>query len=511
MKALDREILRLALPSILANITVPLVGLVDTAVAGHLHSAAGTGAEFIGGISVGALILNVIYWNFAFLRASTGGLTAQAYGKSRGILPPEERLSATGGGRDGACSAGDVGSPGAAGYFRGGAPEKNGRGRSERSERSSEEDSILRRGLILAMGIAAGLLVLGWPLSKLSMLFHSATPGVAALAAQYILIRIWAAPATLSLMVLKGWFIGMQDTFSSMLTDLTVNLVNIAASIILTLGIGNWQGLGFPGIALGTVIAQWSGLLLAAGILRVRYGVGFLRRPGGLLGMTEGVTTASFFRLNADLFIRSLCMTGIYLSYTYIASRYGETMLASANIMMNLLMIFSYFTDGFAYAGEALTGRFIGERNADMLRQSVRGTFRWSFGVAGIWMLIYWLAGLPLLHLMTDDAMLVDACRQFLPWLVVMPLTGCAAFTWDGIYIGATASKGIRDSMIVSLVAFLVAWFAGCALLPSVRTAAAPGSPALAIHLLMAAYFVHLLARTAWLSAKYKRDIGAAV
>ena len=498
MKALDREILRLALPSILANITVPLVGLVDTAVAGHLHSAAGTGAEFIGGISVGALILNVIYWNFAFLRASTGGLTAQAFGKSRRILPSED-LSTPGQGQ----GEGPV--------------ARDGRGRSERnagspqisdlwgarSERSSEEGSILRRGVILALGIAAGLLVLGWPLSKLSLLFRSATPGVAALAAQYILIRIWAAPATLSLMVLKGWFIGMQDTFSSMLTDLTVNLVNIAASIILTLDIGTWQGLGFPGIALGTVIAQWSGLLLAFVILRVRYGIA---RPSPA-GDTK-VTTASFFRLNTDLFIRSLCMTGIYLGYTYIASRYGETMLASANIMMNLLMIFSYFTDGFAYAGEALTGRFIGERNAEMLRQSVRGTFRWSFGVAGIWMLIYWVTGLPLLHLMTDDAMVVEACRQFLPWLVIMPLTGCAAFTWDGIYIGATASKGIRDSMIVALVVFLVAWFIGFALMLEVRTAGISSAPA--IHLLMAAYFVHLLARTAWLSYQYRRQIASA-
>ena len=476
MKALDREILRLALPSILANITVPLVGLVDTAVAGHLHSAAGTGAEFIGGISVGALILNVIYWNFAFLRASTGGLTAQEFGRRNNALP------------------------------------------------------ILRRGLILAMGIAAGLLVLGWPLSKLSLLFRSATPGVAVLAAQYILIRIWAAPATLSLMVLKGWFIGMQDTFSSMLTDLTVNLVNIAASIILTLGIGNWQGLGFPGIALGTVIAQWSGLLLAFVILysRYRFALSWKKKvvEGGVFDVEPAmpvpspsmgedrpfagdtkVTTADFFRLNADLFIRSLCMTGIYLGYTYIAAQYGETLLACCNIMMNLLMVFSYFTDGFAYAGEALTGRFIGERNANMLRQSVRGTFRWSFGVAGIWMLIYWLAGLPMLHLMTDDAGVVDACRQFLPWLVVMPLTGCAAFTWDGIYIGATASKGIRDAMIVAVVAFLGIWFAGRALLPG--TAAACGIPAGAgaIHLLMAAYFAHLLARAAWLTIKKEKSI----
>lgn len=441
MKALDREILRLALPSILANITVPLVGLVDTAVAGHLHSAAGSSAEFIGGISVGAMVLNVIYWNFGFLRASTGGLTAQAFGKVEGYVP------------------------------------------------------ILRRALKLALTISAILLVLGWPLSKLSLLFRSATPGVAILAAQYILIRIWAAPATLSLMALKGWFIGMQDSFSSMITDLTVNLVNIAASIILTLGIGDWQGLGFPGIALGTVIAQWTGFILALAICHFRY-----RIP---VCSEKQVRTAengnkSFFRINADLFVRSLCMTGIYFGYTVLAARSGDVLLACANIMMNLLMIFSYFTDGFAYAGEALTGRFIGEGDDGMLRAAVRGTFRWSFGVAGIWIAIYLMAGLPMLHMMTDDPVVVDACRQFLPWLAVMPLIGCAAFTWDGVYIGATASKGIRDSMICAVVAFFAVWFAG-----HVRLTAGAG----AIHLLLGAYFAHLAARAIYLTLRYRGSI----
>ncbi|MBP5567555.1 MAG: MATE family efflux transporter [Bacteroidales bacterium] len=490
MKALDREILRLALPSILANITVPLVGLVDTAVAGHLHSVAGSSAEFIGGISVVALILNVIYWNFGFLRVSTGGLTAQAFGKSRRILPSED-LSTPGKGQGEGPVACD------------------GRGRSERSERSSEEGSILWRALKLALTISAILLVLGWPLSKLSLLFRSATPGVAILAAQYILIRIWAAPATLSLMALKGWFIGMQDSFSSMITDLTVNLVNIAASIILTLGIGGWQGLGFPGIALGTVIAQWTGFILALAICHFRYRIRVCSgkwpkmgtstpKNGVLFRKTAENGNKSFFQINADLFVRSLCMTGIYFGYTVLASRSGDILLACANIMMNLLMIFSYFTDGFAYAGEALTGRFIGENNGGMLRAAVRGTFRWSFGVAGIWMLIYWLAGLPLLHLMTDDAVVVDACQQFLPWLVVMPLTGCAAFTWDGIYIGATASKGIRNSMIWAVVAFFAVWFAGRVL---------PTAGAGAIHLLLGAYFAHLTVRAIYLSIKYKRMI----
>lgn len=443
MKALDKEILRLALPSILANITVPLVGLVDTAVAGHLHADGGSGAEFIGGISVGAMILNVLYWNFGFLRASTGGLTAQAYGESA---------------KDG----------------------QNGR-----------TPAILHRALKLAIGFAALLLLLQWPISRLALIFRDATPGVAALAMQYVLIRIWAAPATLSLMALKGWFIGMQDTRSSMLVDLTVNLVNIAASIILSLGIGTWEGLGFSGIALGTVIAQWTGFVLALAICRFRYGI-------RVSTTSKSDADSGFLKLNADLTVRSLCMTGIYLGYTIIAGRQGETLLACANIMMNLLMIFSYFTDGFAYAGEALAGRFIGERNPAMLHRSVKGTFLWSMGVAGTWVLIYLATGMPMLRMMTDDPTVLEACRQFLPWLAVMPVAGCAAFTWDGIYVGGTASAAIRNSMIWALAVFLAVWFTAKLLYPGFFSGNA------AIHLLIGAYFAHLAARAVYLTVRYR-------
>ena len=453
MKPLDREILRLALPSILANITVPLVGLVDTAVAGHLHNLSGSSAEFIGGISVGAMLLSVIYWNFAFLRASTGGLTAQAYGRSFGRALPKK---------------------------------------------TDECSGILVRALKLSLGFAALLIVLQWPISRLALIFRDATPHVATLAIQYVIIRIWAAPATLSLMALKGWFIGMQDSVSSMLTDLTVNIVNIAASIILSLGIGNWDGLGFVGIPLGTVIAQYSGLLLALGICGFKYRVKIAGQAGNDgEGAGNDGTFGAFFKLNTDLFVRSLCFTGIYLGYTIIASRYGEVMLASANIMMNLLMIFSYFTDGFAYAGEALTGRFIGEKDREMVRRTVVQTFKWSFGVAGIWMLIYGLAGPGMLRLMTDDAAVLGACRAYIPWLLAMPPVGCAAFTWDGIYIGATASHAIRNAMIWALAAFLGVWLAGAVLAPGIS------SPA-AIHLLMAAYFSHLVARTVYLTIDYR-------
>lgn len=450
MKALDREILRLAVPSILANITVPLVGMVDIAVAGHLHAADGSSAAFIGGISVGAMILNVLYWNFAFLRAGTGGLTAQAFGRANAGSRPH-----------------------------GTAPD--------------ECSSILRRALALSLCFAALLLCLQWPLSKLTLFFSDSTPRVAELAARYFFVRIWAAPATLSLMSLRGWFIGMQDTFSSMCTDLVVNVVNIAASIVLTLGLGSWNGLGFDGIALGTVVAQYCGLAFSAGVCLLKYRVPL--RGGSVSSHGPG----DFFHMNADLFVRSLCFTGVYLGYTFFASRQGETLLACANIMMTLLMLFSYFTDGFAYAGEALVGRFIGEADPVMTRRSTRAVFAWSMGVAGIWMLIYLLAGSPMLRMMTDDETVRNACSRFLPWLVAMPPLGCAAFTWDGIFTGATASRSMRNAMLLSMLAFFLVWFCG-------QLQPVPSGPA-AIHLLMAAYFAHIVARTVHLSARYRKDI----
>jgi len=449
MNSLNREILRLAIPSILANITVPLVGMVDLAIAGHLHSGSGA-AAYIGGISVGALMLNLLYWNFFFLRASTGGLTAQAYGRARLAGPTTE-------------------------------------GPTECAE-------ILGRGLCITLGFAFLILALQWPYSRLALLVVDGTPQVIDLALKYFFIRIWAAPATMSLMAFRGWFVGMQDSASSMWVDLIVNCVNIVASLILSLGIAGWEGLGFAGIPLGTVIAQYCGLSYSLIRCATKYRSEF--QGFRLLHCFHRGGLRSFISLNADLFVRSLSFTGIYMGFTMIAAHYGDLMLASASIMMNLLMIFSYFTDGFAYAGQALTGRFIGEKNQDMVRRSVRGVFAWSMAVAGIWVLIYWLAGTPLLNIMTDDTAVREACTAFLPWLIIMPPLGCAAFTWDGIYVGATASKGIRNAMLGALASFLLVWFIGKAIMQ-------PTGP-LAIHLLLAAYFAHIIFRTVYLSIKWK-------
>ena len=450
MKAINKDILKLAVPSILANITVPLVGMVDIAVAGHLDTSA---AVMIGGIAIGTMLFDLLYWNFGFLRVGTGGLTAQAYGKG------------------------------------------------DRKECAK----IFTRAAGIALACAMILIAVQWIFVKAAFLVVDCTPEVQALASKYFFIRIWAAPATLSLMAFKGWFIGMQDSVSPMIVDLVVNGMNVLMSVVLSLGmtVGDWhyEGMGFSGIAAGTVAAQYSGLLTATGLMLFKYMRSTFSHleSGDMKSVFKGGETRRFFVMNADLFVRSLCFIAIYIGFTVISARYGDVLLAVSSIMMKLLMIFSYFTDGFAYAGEALTGRYIGAKDGQMVRQTVRWTFVWSMGIALIFMGIYHFAGVPMLKMMTSDMEVVIAAKGYLPWLLLMPITGCAAFTWDGIYIGATASKAIRNSMLWAVVGFAGVWVVGQLFsgLSSVTY----------MHILMGAYFAHLLARTVYLSVRYRKDV----
>ena len=447
MKAINKEILKLAIPSILANITVPIVGMVDIAVAGHLDTQAAT---MIGGIAIGTMLFDLLYWNFGFLRVGTGGLTAQAFG------------------------------------------------RGDRKECAR----IFTRAVGIAMACAFALIAIQWIFVKAAFLVVDCTPEVQELASRYFFIRIWAAPATLSLMAFKGWFIGMQDSVSPMVTDLVVNGMNVLMSFVLALGVGaiGYEGMGFAGIAAGTVVAQYSGLLTAVLLLLLKYRKNTISTlcRADLKDVFKGGETRRFFVMNTDLFVRSLCFIAIYIGFTVISARYGDLLLAVSSIMMKLLMIFSYFTDGFAYAGEAMTGKYIGAKDGAMLRQTVKWTFVWSMGIAVIFMGIYQFAGVPLLRMMTSDPTVVEASKEYLPWLLLMPVIGCAAFTWDGIYIGATASKAIRNSMLWAVVGFAVVWFAGILFL---NRFVQP------IHLLMAAYFAHLLARTIYLSVRYRKTV----
>jgi len=333
------------------------------------------------------------------------------------------------------------------------------------------------------------------------------------LASQYFYIRIWAAPATLSLFAFKGWFIGMQDSVRPMTADVLVNFLNIVLSIVLA----TQTPLGFKGIAIGTVIAQWSGFAYctAAALLRYRQ---CLPPHGRKIGRFSGTAAENvvrgreiglksggdgFFRMNRDLFLRSVGMIAVYIGFTVISARYGDLMLAVSTILMKLLMIFSYFTDGFAYAGEALTGRFIGEESLDGVRSTVRQTFLWGLGVTALFMLVYGAGGKALFGLMTSDPAVIEAGMEFIPWLLLMPLIGCPAFIWDGIYIGATASRDLRNSTLLCAVGFFAVWFIGIALAGSTSSGSTgSATPETAIHILMAAYFMHLAIRTAYLTLR---------
>ena len=454
MKPLNEEILSLAIPSILANITVPLVGMADIAVAGHLGGGTGA-AALIGGITIGTMLFDLLYWNFAFLRSGTGGLTAQAYG----------RLLA---GSDGV----------------------------------DQVHGILLRALKIALLSGVALIALQWVVLWLAFLLVDCTPQVRELASEYFKIRIWAAPATLSLFAFKGWFIGLQDTVRPMIADLIVNGLNIALSFGLGFGLCGLPAMGFAGVAAGTLIAQWCGFTYAA--FAARHAMGQLvdqvqvqQRP------VDQVQAPSFFRMNRDLVLRSLGMIAVYIGFTVISAKFGDTMLAVSAILMKLLLVFSYFTDGFAYAGEALTGKFIGAGDKLGVHAAVKGCFIWGWGLAGAFMLMYGLGGVPAFHLLTSDVTVVKAGREFIPWLLLMPLIGVPAFIWDGVFTGATATSAMRDSTLLCAMGFFAVWFGGYYLTMALGKDAPVGP--MAIHILMAAYFVHLAIRSIYLTIYWWR------
>ena len=425
----NREILRLAVPSILANITIPLVGLVDTAIVGHLSNAAA-----IGGIAIGTMLFDLLYWNFGFLRIGTSGLTAQAHG---------------------------------AGRF-------------------DECRKILTQGIMISLIAAAVIWAIQWLFVNAVLAIVPCSEEVATIAREYFYVRIWAAPATLMLFTAKGWFIGRQDTRSPMAVDILVNVVNMGMSYYLAVH----TPLGVVGVAWGTLIAQYCGLLLVVFILHFKYGV--LRID--VQEIREACRWHEMRRLmvlNGNLFIRSLCFMVVYVGFTSLASRYGDTELAVSSVLMKLFMFFSFFVDGFAYAGEALVGKAFGKgQGTTDINGIVKLLFNWSIGVGLLFTLIYAVWGKDCFALLTSDTAVLEAASRYIGWLIAMPLISTLAFMWDGVYVGATAGVPIRNSMIWAAVGFVAAYAATCHWV---------GAQALYI-----GYFAHLIARVVYLSGKWK-------
>lgn len=432
---MNKQILRLAIPSILANITIPLVGLVDTAIVGHISDA-----HAIGGIAIGTMLFDLLYWNFGFLRVGTSGMTAQAFG----------------------------------------------RGDREQCAR------LLAQSVGIALIGAAIIWLLQWLFVTAALAIVPCSAEVASFARDYFFVRVWAAPATLSLMAIKGWFIGMQDTVSPMITDIVVNVVNMAVSYALAV----YTPLGALGVAYGTVVAQFTGLLLSIVILMWKYrhvwlGVSFLRLLRDMRGMRQLIS------LNANLFVRSLCFMIVYVGFTSLSSLYGDTDLAVCSILMKLFMLFSYFVDGFAYAGEALVGKYIGQqKNSPPFREGegvgtlVRLLFLWSLGVGVVFTVIFALWSMPMYRMMTSDVVVLGRLTDFTAWLIAMPIVSTLAFMWDGVYTGATAGKQIRNGMILAAIGFVLGY---------VATAHWWG-----VHALFVGYFLHLAARVIYLTAAWR-------
>lgn len=389
---MNKSILKIALPSILTNITVPLLGLADTAIVGHLGSAA-----YIGAIALGTTLTSMAYWGFGFLRMSTGGLTAQAVGEGN-----RERCFA-----------------------------------------------ILTRSLTWALLIAALLLVLQTPLLSAVLYFAEGTKEVQALAATYFRILIWGAPAVLCLNSINGWFIGMQNATFPLIIAVVQNLINIAISCTLVFGL-NWE---FEGVATGTLIAQYTGLLLALCLLLRFRPIPNLSSLRAAMGLSSLLDT-TFLRMNRDIFLRTLCLLAVTNYFTFVGTRQGDVILASNALLMLFFLLFSYFMDGFAYAGEALCGKAFGGNKMEVFQHTIRRLFVWGASMSLLTAAVYYLLGTAMLQILTNSEEVISCATHYLPFVTLIPLVSFPAFLYDGIFIGISFTSGMLRALIIATLIF---------------------------------------------------------
>ncbi len=394
---MDKKIFRLALPNLISNITVPLLGMIDIAIAGHLGSAI-----FIGAIALGSNIFNMVYWNFGFLRMSSSGFTAQAYG----------------------------------------------------ARNFGEAMNVLIRSLVVAIGFGLLILLLQVPIERIAVNFIKSGPETINNVQYYFRIAIWSAPAVLSMFVFNGWFIGMQNAKTPMVIAIINNVLNIVLSFTFVYGFG----MKIKGIALGTVLSQVITLLITIGFWGRYYGR--LVKYIDLKTILDTTALKSFLKVNSDTFIRTFMLTLVTTFFTFASSGMGNTILAVNALLMQFFMLFSYFMDGFAFAGEALTGRYIGAKNKMLLRYMIQRLFFWGFAVSAVSALLYTLFPNQILQILTDNQVVIEATKSYSFWTILSPITGFAAFLWDGIFIGATASKEMRNAMILSAISFFVCYYA---------------------------------------------------
>ena len=396
MNTHNREILQIALPSIVSNITVPLLGLIDAAIVGHLGAA-----SYIGAIAVGGMLFNIIYWIFGFLRMGTSGMTSQAYGQKD----------------------------------------------------EAETMRILARSMGVGMLIALALIILQYPIDRIAFTLMKATPEVERLASLYFRICIWGAPAVLGLYSISGWCIGMQNSRFPMYVAITQNIVNILASLVLVYGFG----MKIEGVAIGTLVAQYAGLLMAAWLWTSHFKR--LLPYVQLQTLLAKGAIRRFFQVNRDIFFRTLCLVAVTMYFTSAGAAQGEVILAVNTLLMHFFTFFSYIMDGFAYAGEALVGKHLGANDRPALRQMVHQLFVWGIVLSLVFTLVYGIGGKVFLGLITNEQSVITASSAYFYWVLAIPLTGFAAFLYDGIFIGATATRWMLYAMSIATTAFFLIYY----------------------------------------------------
>lgn len=396
---MNRKILNLAIPNIISNLSVPLLGAVDTALVGHLDEA-----YYLGAIAVGSMIFNFIFWGFGFLRMGTTGLTAQAFGEE------------------------------------------------------NHTDSIMTLARALAVAATFGILIVllqAW-IADLSFWLVDASPEVERYTRIYFNIRIFTAPATLCLYAINGWFLGMQNARYPMIVTIVLNSLNIALDVFFVYS----MNMTVDGVALGTLIARYCGLILAVILLLARYRNWIDGYVHKLLLEVEAIK--KFFSVNRDIFIRTLCLIFTFSFFTAKSAEFGNVILAANSILLQLWMIVSYGIDGFAYAAESLIGRYTGSDQQKRVNLAVKYCFLWGTGIGVLASLTYAFFDVQILRLFTDQQNVIDAAMAYFLWTIAGPTVSSFSYIWDGIFIGATATAPMRDSMMIATLAvFLPAYGIG--------------------------------------------------
>lgn len=390
----NRRIWALAGPIILSNVTVPLLGAVDTAVVGRLPDP-----RYIGGVAIGALIFNFVYWGFGFLRMGTTGPTAQAWG----------------------------------------------------AEDPAEIRAVLARALILAVGLGFVLLLLQGPIGALAFRLLHASAEVEAEGAAYYSVRIWGAPAALANYVLLGWFFGLQDARWPLVLQVFTNGLNIALDILFVVGLG-W---GVEGVAAATLIAEYAALAL--GLLLVARRLAMLPTGNAAMRILDGVRFRRMLSVNRDIFIRTLLLITSFALFTDRGAILGNLPLAANAVLLSLVSIATYGLDGFAHAAEALVGGAVGRRSAADLSGAVRAAMRWGGAAAALASVALAVAGGPMIDVMTTIHEVREAAREYLPWVVALPLVSIWCYLYDGIFLGATRGREMRNAAIVTTALYIAA------------------------------------------------------